>query len=118
MKKGIVLLMVYIVLSCLLCGCNGSTSAAGESDPAKTGAFSGVGGWRAEEGVVLLLDDGGSGGLLSEVKMEGDTSNINVPDVIKTEITWNEDDETVKVKAANNEYTFRSKKTAIRKGLN
>lgn len=117
MKKGIVLLMVCIVLSCLLCGCNGLTSAEGGSDPAKAGAFTGVGGWRAEEGVVLLLEDGGSGGLLSEVKMEGDASNINVPDVIKTEITWNEDDETVKVKAGDNEYTFQKKKDGVKEWL-
>lgn len=117
MKKGIALLTIYIILSCLLCGCGGSTSTDSGSDSVKTGPFSGVGGWRAEEGIVLLLDDGGSGSLLSEVKMEGDTSNINVPDVIKTEITWNEDNEAVNVKAAENEYTFQKRKDGDKESL-
>ena len=117
MKKAIALLTIYIILSCLLCGCGGGTSADSGSDSVKTGAFSGVGGWRAEEGIVLLLDDGGSGVLLSEVKMEGDASNINVPDVIKTEITWNEDNEAVNVKAAENEYTFQKRKDGDKESL-
>ena len=117
MKKAIALLTIYIILSCLLCGCGGGTSADSGSDSVKTGAFSGVGGWRAEEGIVLLLDDGGSGVLLSEVKMEGDISNIDVPSIIKTEITWNEDDQTVNVKAAETEYAFQKKKDGDKESL-
>ena len=117
MKKGLALLMAYIVISCLLSGCSGSTSAESETGTAKPVVFPGIGGWRAEEGIVLLLDDGGSGSLLSEVKTEGDTANINVPSVIKTEVTWNEDDETVSVKATENEYTFQKKKDGDKESL-
>ena len=117
MKKRIVLLMFYIVLNCLLSGCSGGTSDGSGSDSGKTGVFSGAGGWRAEEGAALLLDDGGSGVLLSEVKIEGDTTNINIPNVIKTEIAWTEDDETVSIKAGENEYTFQKKKDNDKESL-
>ena len=102
MKKRITLLVTIFILSCLLCCC-GNSSNAGQTEAKNTGLFSGVGGWKTEEGIIILLDDGGTGSMLSEVKIEGDASNLNIPSVYKTEITWSEDDETVTIKAAETE---------------
>jgi hypothetical protein len=75
-----------------------------ESGKADTGLFSGVGGWKADEGIILLLEDSGTGSMLSEVSMEDETSSF--PSVYKTDITWSDGVETVTIKAAETEYLF------------
>lgn len=114
MKKRIILITVMMVFSCLLSSC-GSSNAGGTA-PAKAGPFSGVGGWKVEEGIIFLLEDGGTGVMLSEVKYDGDQPNY-LPDVFKTDVKWEENAENVIVTAAETEYSFKKKKEGEREWL-
>ena len=114
MKKRIILITVMMVFSCLL-SCCGSSNAGGTA-PAKAGPFSGVGGWKVEEGIIFLLEDGGTGVMLSEVKYDGDQPNY-LPDVFKTDVKWEENAENVIVTAAETEYSFKKKKEGEREWL-
>ena len=114
MKKRIILITVMMVFSCLL-SCCGSSNAGGTA-PVKAGPFSGVGGWKVEEGIIFLLEDGGTGVMLSEVKYDGDQPNY-LPDVFKTDVKWEENAENVIVTAAETEYSFKKKKEGEREWL-
>ena len=116
MKKRIVMLATIFLISCLF-SCCGSSTGSGEPGAADKGLFSGAGGWKAEEGIIILLDDDGTGSMLSEVKMEGDTSNLNIPSVYKADITWSEEPETVTIKTTETEYIFQKKKEGDHEAL-
>lgn len=101
---------IILAMTCILYGCGGNSGSSAGSQESNVGPFSAVGGWKVEEGIIMLLDEGGSGLMLSEVKYEGDTSNLNFPTLFKTSIEWKEDKETVTVKANETEYPFQKKK--------
>ena len=114
MKRRVIMLVTILLLACLL-SCCGSSSVMEESGKADTGLFSGVGGWKADEGIILLLEDSGTGSMLSEVSMEDETSSF--PSVYKTDITWSDGVETVTIKAAETEYLFKKKKDGDNEAL-
>ena len=124
-KKALVVLLIGILtISISACGASGSTAdssskseSSAESVAEETGLFSGVGGWKAEEGIIMLLETDGSGAMLSEVSYEGDTSNLNFPSVFKTDITWEEDDETVSISAGDTKYSLQKKKDGEKESL-
>ena len=121
-KKTLVMLVIAIlILSISACGASGSTddngSSNSETSDEKTGPFSGTGGWKAEEGIILLLEADGSGAMLSEANYEGDTSNLNLPSVFKTDITWEEDDKTVNITAGDKKYSLQKKKDGENESL-
>ncbi len=109
MKKRITILAMLLVLAGILCSC-GSSSGTGGAGTANVGPFSGVGGWKAEEGAILILEEGGSGITLSEVKYEGENIPDYLPWAYKSDVKWEEDAETVKIKVAEAEYPYVKKK--------
>lgn len=108
-KKVLIAVLVAIFTICLV-ACGGSSSSTSSAESESKGLFSANGGWKAEEGIIILLETDGSGAMLSEVKYEGDTSNISLPSVFKTDITWEEDEETVSIKAEDTSYSLQKKK--------
>lgn len=58
----------------------------------------------------MILDDGGTGITLSELKYEGENKPDYLPWAYKSEIKWEEDAETVTIKAAEKEYPYTKKK--------
>ena len=111
MKKGISIIAMVLFLGSLLCCC-GSGANSNSSGP-----FSGAGGWKAEEGSVLLLDDGGTGIMLSELKYEGENIPDYLPTIYKSECKWKEDAETVTITAAEVDYPFTKKKEGDKETL-
>ena len=109
MKKRITILAMLLVLAGIFCSC-GSSSGTGGAGTANVGPFSGVGGWKAEEGAILILEEGGSGITLSEVKYEGENIPDYLPWAYKSDVKWEEDAETVKIKVAEAEYPYVKKK--------
>lgn len=108
-KKVLIAVLVAIFTICLV-ACGGSSSSTSSAESESKGLFSANGGWKAEEGIIILLETDGSGAMLSEVKFEGDTSNLSLPSVFKTDITWEEDEETVSIKAEDTSYSLQKKK--------
>ena len=102
-KKALAVLLVgALTLSISACSASGSTEdsssktdASSESISTETKMFSRVGGRKAKEGIIMLLESDGSGAMLSEVTYEGDASNFNLPSVFKPDITWEEDESDV-----------------------
>ena len=109
MKKRITILAVIMILTGLLGGC-GSGSNTGGTGTANAGPFSGAGGWKTEEGAILILDEGGSGITLSEVKYEGENKPDYLPWAYKSDVKWEEDSETVTIKVGEAEYPYTKKK--------
>ena len=116
-KKGIV---AAIILSlCMgLTACGGSQGTAPaetteETAAEESGMFSAVGGWESGDGSVCLLEEGGSGILLSKLNYEGTElpEGMTLPDYVKLSTEWKEDDETITFKdsASGNEYVFQKK---------
>lgn len=105
MKKRIMILAVVFIIAGILSSCN-----TGGTGTANVGLFSGAGGWKAEEGAVLLLDEGGTGITLSELKYEGTNIPDYLPQVYKSDVKWEEDAETVTLKVAGAEYPYAKKK--------
>ena len=117
MKKTACLLFILCLLCvvCNACGSGsahneGSTDSAGKESQNDTGLFSGVGGWKSEQGSIILLDSDGSGSLLGEVNTQGGYSNLYLPETIKAEITWEEDKDTVTITSTEGTYTLKKEK--------
>lgn len=121
-RKKTICLLCILCLLCVLCNACGKGSAAkegaenstGKESPNETGLFSGIGGWKTDQGSILLLEADGSGNLLSEVNTvnyEGDNSGLDLPKVFKMEITWEENKDTVTVTAADGTYTLQKGKS-------
>jgi len=121
MKRRIMIFTALLLLAGLLSCCGSGSGGAGSSGSGTgtedIGLFSGIGGWKAEEGAVLLLDDGGTGIVLSELKYEGETKPDYLPWAYKTDIEWEENAETVTVKAAEKEYPYTKKKEGDKESL-
>ena len=109
MKKRIMILAIIMILTGILGGCGSSTNTGG-TGTANVGPFSGAGGWKTEEGAVLILDEGGSGITLSEVKYEGENKPDYLPWAYKSDVKWEEDAETVTIKVGEAEYPYTKKK--------
>lgn len=105
MKKRITIFAVVFILVGIFSSCN-----TGGTGTANAGPFSGAGGWKAEEGAVLILDEGGTGITLSELKYEGENIPDYLPRVYKSDVKWEEDAETVILRVAGAEYPYAKKK--------
>ena len=86
------------------------TESSAKSCPEKIGLFSGAGGWKADVGIILLLEADGSGAMMNDASHGINTSNLNRLNVSKTDITWEEDEKTVRMKDEKGEYVFQKSK--------
>ena len=117
--KKIIGLFFVLCMVCALCNaCGGGTSNNGESanktgteGKAETGLFSGTGGWKTNPGVILLLESDGTGSILNEMNYQSGQSNLNYPEFLKADITWEESKDTVTITAAEGTYTLQKEKS-------
>lgn len=120
-RKKTICLLCILCLICVLCNaCGGGTAAndkaangtsdTGNESKPDTGLFSGIGGWKTEQGNILLLESDGSGSILSEINYQGSNSNSNLPEVIKASVTWEENKDTVTVTTADVPYSLQKGK--------
>ena len=127
MRKKICLLLV-LCLACLLfsaCGTQttqtpqsqGGVNKTEQETKTETGLFSGEGGWRGKEGIIILLESDGTGSLLGEVNGQGDVSGANLPGVIKTEASWEEDKDAVTITTADGTFILKKEKNGTEETL-
>ena len=117
--KKIICLFFVLCMVCALCNaCGGGTSNNGESanktgteGKAETGLFSGTGGWKTNPGVILLLESDGTGSILNEMNYQSGQSNLNYPEFLNADITWEESKDTVTITAAEGTYTLQKEKS-------
>lgn len=117
-KKSICMLL-FLCMVCTLCsacgggtGNNGSTAnGTGTEGKSETGLFSGTGGWKTDQGSILLLESDGTGSILSEVNIQSSQSNMNLPNIFKAALTWEEDEDTVNITTAEGIYTLQKEKS-------
>ena len=124
MKKKICLLFI-LCLSCMLFNaCGGQTAQSGDGgnkteqeNKTGTGSFSGEGAWKGKEGIIILLEADGTGSFLGEMNDQGDAAGAGLPGVIKTEASWEEDEDTVTVTSADGTFILKKVKSGTEETL-
>ena len=115
-------LAMCIIFCLAACGGSGPASNGGSGTGGKTGSgtgqaqdtglFSVEGGWKDSSGNVILFDSGGKGCALAKVTVPNgsgdlDKNSLNIPDMVKTPLTWEEGAESATVKIQENEFIYQ-----------
>ena len=113
---------ICIIFCLAACGGSGPASNGGSGTGGKTGSgtgqaqdtglFSVEGGWKDSSGNVILFDSGGKGCALAKVTVPNgsgdlDKNSLNIPDMVKTPLTWEEGAESATVKIQENEFIYQ-----------
>ena len=127
MRKKFCLLLVLCLACMLFYACGTQTTQTAQSQggvnnteqetKTDTGLFSGEGGWRGKEGIIILLESDGSGCFLGEVNFQGDLSGADIPSVIKTEASWEEDADSVTITSADGTFIMEKEKSGTEETL-
>ena len=117
MKKSVSIYIALFIVCILIGACGNNSTPASENSKSDVTSDvtsesendkqedSCVGGWKADDGSVMILDQGGTGLLVSKLNLGVDQSDLGyeMPDQISLTVSWEEDEDTVKITTAENE---------------